>query len=107
VDGASAHVVWSPAAGLDLTAQASITAQPKFKFDVSGYVSVRALGFSVYDNTWQLAAYEVGSNLTFGVAFPIHYHEGQPFSVSLDDVTFQVPDVDPAAVIRDLAGTLF
>jgi len=49
----------------------------------------------------------VGSNLTFGVAFPIHYHEGQPFAVSLDDVTFQVPDVDPAAVIRDLAGTLF
>lgn len=110
IDGraeASAHVVWSPSAGLDLTAQASLSAQPKFKFDVSGYVSVSALGFSVYDNSWQLAAYELGSNLTFGVAFPIHYQEGKPLDVSLDDVTFQVPDVDPGAVIRELADTLF
>ncbi len=104
---ASAHVVWSPSAGLDLTAQAALSAQPKFKFDVSGYVSVSALGFSVYDNSWQLAAYELGSNLTFGVAFPIHYQEGKPLDISLDDVTFQVPDVDPGAVIRELADTLF
>lgn len=66
-----------------------------------------ALGFSVYDNSWQLAAYELGSNLTFGVAFPIHYQEGKPLDISLDDVTFQVPDVDPGAVIRELADTLF
>lgn len=39
--------------------------------------------------------------------FPIHYREGQPFNVSLDDVQFEVPDVDPAAMIRDLGNRIF
>jgi hypothetical protein len=104
---AGVHVDWTPRQGLSIDANAAFHAEPKFKFDVSGYVSVSALGFSVYDNTWQLAAYEVGSNMRFGVNFPVHYHEGEPFSVSLDDVQFEVPDMDPAALIDQVGSAIF
>ncbi|MEY2689236.1 MAG: hypothetical protein RL375_3435 [Pseudomonadota bacterium] len=101
---AGIHIDWSPAQGLVVDAEGALHAEPRFRFDVSGYVSVRALGFSVYDNRWELAAYELGSNLRLGVRFPIHYEDGQPFAVSLDDVVFEVPDVDPAALVRDLGA---
>lgn len=110
IDGAaeaSAHIDWMPKQGLQFDAEGYLHAEPKFKFDVSGYVAVTALGFSVYDNTWQLAAYELGSNLRLGVRFPIHYREGQPFNVSLDDVQFEVPNVDPAAMVHELGSKIF
>ena len=69
--------------------------------------TLTALGFSVYDNRWELAAYELGSNLRLGVRFPIRYREGQDFNLSLDDVQFEVPDVDPAAMVRDLGSRIF
>lgn len=110
IDGAAeagVHVDWMPSRGLTIDANAAFHAQPRFKFDVSGYVSVSALGFSVYDNSWELAAFEVGSDLRFGVNFPVHYVEGEPFSVSLDDVEFEVPDVDPSAMIDQVASEIF
>ena len=110
IDGAAeagVHIDWMPGRGLVLDANAAFHAEPVFKFDVSGYVSVSALGMSVYDNTWQLAAYEVGSGLRFGVNFPVHYEEGQPFSVSMDDVEFEVPDVDPAAIVEQVGNEIF
>ncbi|HET6786401.1 MAG TPA: hypothetical protein VFH49_00450, partial [Aquabacterium sp.] len=110
IDGAAeagVHVDWMPSRGLTIDANAAFHAQPRFKFDVSGYVSVSALGFSVYDNSWELAAFEVGSDLRFGVNFPVHYVEGEPFSVSLDDVEFEVPDVDPSTMIDQVASEIF
>ena len=104
---AGVHVDWMPNQGLRIDANAAFHAEPKFKFDVSGYVAVTALGFSVYDQRWQLAAYELGSNLRFGVNFPVHYVEGQPFSVSMSDVEFEVPDVDPAAMIGQVGDAIF
>ena len=104
---AGVHVDWMPRQGLVLDAVGAFHAEPKFKFDVSGYVSVSALGFSVYDQTWQLAAYELGSNLRFGVRFPLHYQEGEAFAVSLDDVQFEVPDIDPSALIGQLGAQIF
>lgn len=110
IDGAAeagVHVDWMPSQGLRIDANAAFHAEPKFKFDVSGYVAVTALGFSVYDQRWQLAAYELGSNMRFGVNFPVHYVEGQPFSVSMSDVEFEVPDVDPGALIGQLGAQIF
>lgn len=110
IDGAAeagVHVDWMPNQGLRIDANAAFHAEPKFKFDVSGYVAVTALGFSVYDQRWQLAAYELGSNMRFGVNFPVHYVEGQPFSVSMSDVEFEVPDVDPGALIGQLGEQIF
>jgi hypothetical protein len=104
---AGVHIDWTPASGLVVDAEGYLHAEPRFRFDVSGYVSVSALGFSIYDERWELAAYELGSNLRLGVRFPIHYEDGQPFDVSLDDVQFEVPDIDPAAMVRQLGEQIF
>jgi len=101
---AGVHIDWMPSRGLQIDAEGYLHAEPRFRFDVGGYVSVRALGFSVYDNSWELAAYELGSNMRLGVRFPINYREGQPFNISLNDVQFEVPEVNPGAMIRELGG---
>lgn len=103
---AGVHVDWTPARGLVVDAFGELHAEPVFRFDVSGYVSVRALGFSVYDETFELASVEYGSNLRLGVRFPVHYAEGEPFDISLDQVEFIVPDVDPAALLRGLVSQI-
>lgn len=104
---AGVHIDWMPSRGLQIDAEGYIHAEPKFRLDVSGYVAVTALGFSVYDHTWRLAEKEIGSNLRLGARFPIHYQDGQPFDVSLSDVEFEVPQVDPAALIGQIAHELF
>lgn len=103
---AGVHVDWTPATGLDITAQLAIHAQPSFTFDIGGYVSVRALGFSVYDNRWQFASYTFGSDYRFGIRLPIHYHEGEPFDISLSDVEFEVPDIDTNQLLRGLIARI-
>jgi hypothetical protein len=103
---ASVHVEWTPTKGLDLTAEVSLHAQPSFTFDLSGYVSVRALGFSVYDKTWQFASFRFGSDYRFGIRLPVHYREGQPFNISLDDVQFEVPQVSPGELLQGLINRI-
>ncbi len=99
---AGVHVDWTPATGLDLRADLSVHAQPSFTFDISGYVAVTALGFSVYDHRWQLASYQFGSDYRFGISLPVHYHEGEPFDISLDDVQFEVPEISPSEILSGL-----
>lgn len=103
---AGVDVNWTPAQGLKLDAEASIYAQPKFTFDVTGMVLVEAdllfTSVELYSKRWRLASFEYGSNLRFGVRFPIHYEEGQPFDVSLSDMEFEVPEISP----RELLGGL-
>lgn len=103
---AGVHIDWTPTTGLDLTATLSVSAQPSFTFDISGYVAVTALGFSVYDQRWQLASYQFGSDYRFGISLPVHYHEGQPFDVSLDDVQFEVPDISPGDILSGLISRI-
>jgi len=103
---AGVHVNWTPRTGLDLAAEVSVHAQPSFTFDISGYVSVRALGFSVYDKTWQFASFRFGSDYRFGIRLPIHYHEGEPFDVSLDDVEFEVPQINTDDLLRGLISRI-
>ncbi|WP_018988790.1 hypothetical protein [Aromatoleum toluclasticum] len=104
---ASVHIDWMPSQGLAIDAEAALHAQPSFRFDVSGYVAVTVLGASLYDERFELAAYELGSGLEFGVRFPVTYREGEPFDVSLDDLEFEVPDVDPVAMVRQLGERIF
>lgn len=103
---AGVQVDWLPSTGLRIDAYGDIHAEPIFRFDISGYVSVRALAFEVYGNTWKLASYEFGSNLRFGVRFPIHYVEGEPFDISLSDVEFTVPDIDPGELLSSLVDRI-
>ncbi|WP_174524529.1 eCIS core domain-containing protein [Thauera butanivorans] len=104
---AGVHIDWMPSQGLEVDAEAALHAQPSFRFDVSGYVAVTALGASLYDERIELAAVELGSGLEFGVRFPITYREGEPFDLSLDDLEFEIPDVDPVALVDQLGAQLF
>lgn len=104
---ASVHVEWTPTQGVQIDAEGALHASPRFRFDVSGYVSVRALGFEVYDHTWELAALELGSDMALGVRFPVRYREGEPFNVSTDDLVFEVPDIDTAALLGQLGRQIF
>jgi len=105
---ASVQIDWSPAKGLKLAALGEIYAEPKLRFDITGFAKVEADLFittiELYNERWQLAAFEYGSGLRFGVRFPISYEEGKPFELSLDQMQFQVPDIDPMAVLSDLVA---
>lgn len=103
---AGVHIDWTPTSGLDLTANLSVHAQPSFTFDISGYVAVTALGFSVYDKRWQFASYRFGSDYRFGISLPVHYHEGEPFNISLDDVQFEVPQISPGDILSGLISRI-
>jgi len=103
---ASVNVAWTPARGLVLDARGEIYVEPKFRFEIAGFVDVSADlwidTIELYHKRWQLAAFEYGSNLRFGVAFPIHYEEGQPFRLSLDQVQFTYPAIDAKELLSGL-----
>jgi hypothetical protein len=105
---AAVDVDWTPQRGIVLDAQGSIFVEPRLKLDVSAYVSVTAdllfTTIDLYSKRWRLAGTEIGSNLRFGVTFPIHYEQGKPFSLSTDDVHFVIPEIDPKSVLSGILG---
>jgi hypothetical protein len=105
---AAVDVDWTPQRGIVLDAQGSIFVEPRLKLDVSAYVSVTAdlllTTIDLYSKRWRLAGTEIGSNLRFGVTFPIHYEQGKPFSLSTDDVHFVIPEIDPQSVLSGILG---
>ena len=103
---AGVQVDWTPAKGLKLEAFGEIYVEPKFKFDITGFVLVQAdlliTTIELYSKRWQLAAFEYGSGLRLGLKFPVKYEEGKPFDISLSDVQFQVPEIKPKELLSDL-----
>jgi hypothetical protein len=103
---AAVQVNWSPAKGLVLDAEASLSAEPKFRFDVNAFAKVSVgigwLSTDLVDKHWELAAVEYGSGLKIGVTAPVHYEQGKPFDFSLDKVKFQLPEINPKQVVSDL-----
>ncbi len=109
LDGAAeagADIAWTPARGIVLDAHGQIYVEPSFRFSVKGFVEVTAdtlvHTFHLYYHEWKLADFEYGSNLRFGVDFPIHYEEGRPFNISLADVNFTYPNVNATDVLTGL-----
>ncbi len=104
--GADVDINWTPAAGLVIDAVAKASAEPVFKFDITGFARVDLdlllKTINLYEKKWQLAAFEYGSGLKLGVSLPVHYQEGKPFEPSLSDVTFEVPTIDPKALLSGL-----
>ena len=100
------HVDWTPSNGLVLDAHAKVSVEPKFKFDVTGFVLVEAdlwvKTIELYEKRWRLAGFEYGSGLPFGVEFPVHYEQGKPIDLSLSNVKFQTPDIKPKQLLSDL-----
>ena len=99
---AGVQIDWKPSTGLEINAQGKLSAQPKFKFDITGFVKAEALWFTVYEKRWQLATFEYGSDMTFGVKFPVRYKEGEPFDISLSDVEFETPKIDTGSLLKGL-----
>lgn len=98
---AEVSIEWSPNAGLELKAEGRIYAQPKFTFDIAAVLEASAL-FMSWEWRKSLAQFEYGSDLRFGILFPVHYKEGEPFEISLDDVQFEKPNVDIPKLVKDL-----
>ncbi|HSK13066.1 MAG TPA: hypothetical protein VK907_07600, partial [Phnomibacter sp.] len=99
---AGVQVNWTPTTGFKLDAEAALSVQPKFKFDVNAYVeAVLDLWVKEFRKEWKknLYAFEWGPSMKFGVKFPVHYEEGKPFNISLDDVQFETPQIN----VGDLA----
>jgi hypothetical protein len=103
---ANADVNWSPATGIELNAEGHVFVQPKFKFDVSAVLEASALFLS---KEWRktLAEFEYGPDLRFGVRFPVHYKEGEPFNISLDDLQFEYPDINIGEFSSGIGRRLF
>ena len=49
-----------------------------------------------------LAALEYGSGVRFGLKFPIHCQDAHSFDISLCDVQFEVPKIDPGELLSSL-----
>ena len=103
---AAVAVDWTPMRGLELNAQGRLMVQPQFTFDISGFALVELdlwlKTIELYSKRWQLASFTYGSGMQFGLIFPITYREGQPFDLSLSDIKFVYPDIDPQALISGL-----
>lgn len=103
---AETDVNWTPQAGLVLHAQGEIYAEPSFVFDLSGYAAVTAdlvlTTVELYDRRFELASYEWGSGMRVGILFPVDYREGEPFDLSLQDIEFIYPQIEPKALLTDL-----
>jgi hypothetical protein len=107
---AGVTVNWTPSTGFKLDAEASLSVQPKFKFDVNAYVeAVLDLYVTEFRKEWKwnLYAFEWGPSMKFGVKFPVHYEEGKDFNISLDDVKFEAPDISVGDFAKGIGQQLF
>jgi hypothetical protein len=100
---ASVDVDWTPKDGLNLEAKGEIYVEPMLKFDITGYALVQAdllvKTITLYDKSWKFKEFEFGSGYRFGIMFPIKYVQGQPFDISLDDIEFEVPKIEPKEIL--------
>ncbi len=106
---AAVAVNWSPSHGFKLDAEAALSVQPKFKFDVNAYVeAVLDLWVTEFRKEWKwnLYAFEWGPAMKFGVRFPVHYEEKKPFKISLDDVKFEAPDISVGTFAKGIGKQL-
>lgn len=108
--GAEFDINWTPTSGLVLEAVAEASAQPRFRFDVTGFASVDLdlwlTTINLWEKRWNLAEIVAGSDLRLGVRLPVRYEEGQPFEPSLDDLELDVPTIRPLSLLGDLVGAI-
>lgn len=106
---AEVDVNWSPQTGLALDANGRITVNPKFVFEINAFARASlGVGFLSISETWRhnLAAYEWGPGIQFGIVFPVHYREGEPFDMSFDDIEVIYPDLDVIDMAKGLASDI-
>ncbi|MBL4663574.1 MAG: DUF4157 domain-containing protein [Flavobacteriaceae bacterium] len=103
---AEVDINWSPQTGLAIDATGRITVNPKFTFDINAFAraSLDLWLFSISE-TWRynLASFSWGPDIQFGIVFPIHYREGEPFDMSFDDIEVIYPELDIGSMASGLA----
>ncbi len=103
---AEVDVNWSPQTGLALDAEGRITVNPKFTFDVNAFARASLdLWVTSISETWRynLASFSWGPDIQFGIIFPVHYNENEPFDISFDDIEVIYPELDVVDMATDLA----
>ncbi|SHN83763.1 protein of unknown function [Geodermatophilus obscurus] len=107
---AGAAINWTPRTGIVLDARGELFVEPKFRFGIDAFVDVSAdllvTEVELYRRTWKLAGFEYGSNLRFGLAFPLHYESGKPFDLSFDQIQWTYPQINPGDVLGGLMKQL-
>jgi len=105
---------WGPQTGLSLDATGRITVNPKFVFEVNAFARASlGIGFLSVSETWRhnLAGFEWGPDIQFGLVFPINYQEGEAFDMSFEDIEVIYPDLDIVnmgkGLARDIKNDLF
>ncbi|AEL28441.1 eCIS core domain-containing protein [Cyclobacterium marinum] len=105
---------WGPQTGLSLDATGRITVNPKFIFEVNAFARASlGVGLLSVSETWRhnLAGFEWGPDIQFGLVFPVNYREGEAFDMSFDDIEVIYPDLDIAnmgkGLARDIKNDLF
>lgn len=106
---AQVDVNWSPAEGLALDAQGSVLVNPKFAFDINAFARASlGIGWFSISETWRynIVSFQWGPNIRFGIIFPIHYREGEPFDMSFDDIELIYPELDVVEMSVGLARSI-
>ena len=105
---------WTPQTGLSLDAVGRITVNPKFEFEVNAFARASlGIGFLSVSETWRhnLAGFEWGPDIQFGLVFPVNYQEGESFDMSFEDIEVIYPDLDIVnmgkGLARDIKNDLF
>ncbi len=103
---ASVDLNWGPQTGLVLDAEGRVTVNPKFTFDINAFARASlGIGFLSISETWRhnLVSFEWGPDIQFGIVFPVHYAEDEPFDISFDDLEVIYPELDVVDMAVDLA----
>ena len=112
LDGEASAMVdlsWSPQTGVVLDAEGRIMVNPQFTFDVNAFARASlGIGWFSISETWRhnLVSFSWGPDIQFGVVFPVHYQEDQPFDISFDDIDVIYPDLDVVDMAKDLASDI-
>ncbi|WP_147676388.1 eCIS core domain-containing protein [Algibacter pacificus] len=111
---AEVDVNWSPQTGLAIDATGRITVNPKFTFDINAFARASLdLWLVSISETWRynLASFSWGPDIQFGIIFPVHYREGEPFDMSFDDIDVIYPELDignmATGLARDVKDDIF
>mgnify|MGYP006160615057 CR=1 FL=1 len=82
---------------------------PKFVFDINAFARASlGIGWFSISETWRynLASFSWGPDIQFGLVFPIHYQEGEPFDISFDDLEVIYPEIDVVDTAKSLASDI-
>ena len=107
---AGATLEWTPSGGVNMEADVKVEAQPTFTFDLTGFVDVSADlvldTVELYSKRWKLASVEYGSDMKVGAKLAVTVENSEVKPISVDDIEFITPDIDPVATAKGLIKSL-